>query len=105
MIPFTAAIHSKQCNQQGDGSVTVTILNPAGITTVDGNASRPAIVGDVYSIQPAGTTGEPVVQGRPAGANGAYEKAMLNGTFLTWAPQGASGYCVIAPLAQSIPNV
>ncbi len=92
-----AAIHVKQLNAQGDGTVTVTILDPHGI--VCRNPDRPAIVGDVYSIQPNGE-----IQARPAGTTGAWERARVNGSKLAFAPSGGAGTAYILPFTASIPN-
>lgn len=90
MIEGVPAIHSKQLNAQPDGSVTVTCLTlPAGV---------PA--GSVYSIQPGGE-----IQFRGPGTNGPYEKAMVNGNALAFAPQGKDGPAYIVPFVLSIPNV
>lgn len=104
MISLYEAIQPSQVVPQANGQVTVTILDPTGIqTTPPGQPPpppRPAIVGDVYSIQPGG-----VVQGRQAGSNGPYELAKVVGSAIVWAPQGASGAAYEAPYVSAVPNV
>lgn len=98
MISSVEAIHVRQLNDQGDGTVTVSIINPAGIMCQ--NPDRPAIVGDVYSIAPNG-----VIVARPAGTSGAWERAKVVGSAVVFAPSGASGIAVKFPYAADIPNV
>jgi len=98
MISSVEAIHSKQINSQGDGTVTVSIVNPTGIMCQ--NPDRPAIVGDVYSVAPNGS-----IVARPAGTNGAWERAVIVGSAVVFAPSGASGIAVKFPYAADIPNV
>lgn len=104
MIEVFEAIQPSQLVTQSNGQVTVTILDPTDIlTTPPGEPApppRPAIVGDVYSIQPGG-----LVQGRYAGSNGPYELAKVIGTAVVWAPQGASGPAYEAPYVSAVPNV
>lgn len=97
MIEILPAIHSKQLTAQPDGSVTVSILDPTGILCR--NPDRPAIVGDVYSMQPDGS-----MQARPAGTAGPWELARVNGNALAFAPQGKDGPAYIMPFMLSIPN-
>lgn len=104
MITLYEAIQPSQLIQQANGQVTVSILDPAGIMTVPPGQpappARPAVVGDVYSIQPGGA-----VQGRVAGSNGVYELAKVVGAAIVWAPQGASGPAYEAPYVSAVPNV
>jgi len=98
------AIHAQQLHDQGDGTVTATVVNPAGLVCWNpGNdpkvPDRPAIVGDVYSVNGAGQLGA-----RPAGTNGAWEKARIVGASLVFAPAGPAGVAVILPYVGAIPN-
>lgn len=97
MISTVTAIHAKQTIPQGDGTVTVTILAPAGILCQ--NPDRPAIVGDVYSVDPNGT-----IYARPAGTTGPWERAKVVGSSVVFAPQGGRGIAVLIPYAAEIPN-
>ena len=97
MIQLIEAIHAKQLNPQGDGTVTVSIVNPAGIMCQ--NPDRPAIMWDVYSIVPDGG-----VYARPAGTNGPWERAKVVGSSLVFAPYGADGPAFLMPYAAEIPN-
>lgn len=92
------AIHSKQVNKQDDGTVTVSVVNPAGIMCQA--PDRPAIVGDVLSVEPDGN-----VVARPAGTNGPWERAKIVGASLVFAPNGARGIALMLPYAAEIPNV
>jgi hypothetical protein len=103
MITLYEAIQPSQLIPQVNGQVTVSIVNPSGITTTmpDGSKppTRPAIVGDVYSIQPNGT-----VEGRVVGTNGTFELAKQIGAAVVWAPLGTSGAAYEAPYVSGIPN-
>lgn len=110
MLAVIAAIHLHQINLQGQTAAgsktaTATILDPTGITTTlpsVGTAppqTRPAIVGDVYSVQPNGD-----VQGRIVGSNGAYETFAIVGASCIWAATGPTGMAFICPFAADIPN-
>ncbi len=97
MIEFTTAINKGQLNDQGEGTFTVTIIDPnSGLRTYlkpNYTTSRPASVGDVYSADPNGGP----MQGREPGANGPYERATISGTVVRWTPQGTAGAATIAP--------
>lgn len=98
MLEAVETIHAGQINPQGDGTVTVTIINPGNIQCQ--NPNRPAIAGDVLSVDTAGT-----IIARPAGENGAWERAKIVGSALVYAPLGAKGIAVKIPYTTSIPNV
>lgn len=103
MMDLIAAIHSHQCLPQPDGTVIVSVVEPVSPTLVcdlDGGGSRQAIAGDVLSPQPNGT-----LRVRPAGTAGPWEKAIVNGGVIAWAPIGAAGTAYILPFIQRIPNV
>lgn len=98
MISSVEAIHVRQLNDQGDGTVTVSIVNPTGILCQ--NPDRPAIVGDVYSVTPDGS-----IVARPRGTAGAWELAKVVGSTVVFAPSGAAGIAVKFPYTADIPNV
>lgn len=97
MYPIVAAIHARQLNAQPDGTVTVSIVHPAGIRCQ--NPDRAAIVGDVLSVTPDGQ-----IAARPAGTAAAWEKATVVGAALVFAPSGATGPAYRIPYAAEIPN-
>ncbi len=102
MLELVVAIHSKQITSLTDGSVTVSVVAPIPVglmCDLDGGGSRAAIVGDVYSPQPNGS-----LRARPAGTAGAWERAIINGSVVVWAPSGAAGAAYILPFAAKIPN-
>jgi hypothetical protein len=78
------AIGPNQINRIDDALVTVTY--PAGATTV-------------MSVQPDGT-----IETRPQGSQGAYERAILGGDRLVFAPIGPSGKVFLVPYADTLPN-
>lgn len=100
MLALYEAVQPSQVVLQSNGLVTVSIIDPSGLTTTLPNGStRVAVVGDVYSIQPGGSP-----QGRVAGTNGPYELAKVMGGAIVWAPLGASGAAYEAPYVSSVPN-
>jgi hypothetical protein len=78
------AIGPHQINRL-DGEL-VTVTYPAGTTTV-------------LSVQPDGT-----IETRPAGAQGAYERAILKSDRLVYAPVGPTGKVYLVPYADVLPN-
>ena len=94
MIPFVVLQvipSSWPLNDQGDGTVTITMpvsdkdrIKDLGLFRADGS---PAQQGDVLSMQSDGT-----FQTRPAGSNGGFEKAKLANNWFTFAPWGDSGW-------------
>jgi hypothetical protein len=84
MISTVEAIGPHQINELPDGTVTVTF--PVGSDTV-------------LSIQPDGS-----VETRPHGTDGPFERAILAGGRLIFAPLGSSGRVYIIPFASRLPN-
>lgn len=96
-MEIVRAVHTRQLNKQADGTVTVSIVSPDGIQCQ--NPNRPAIAGDVYSIPPDGS-----IVARPAGTDGAWERAKVVGSSLVFAPSGPRGPAFMVPFAADIPN-
>lgn len=68
---------------------TLTIYGPNTLTCDldNGAGSRPAIDGDVISVQPDGS-----IRARPSGTNGAYEQVALNGGCAAFNPVGKRAF-------------
>ena len=90
-IALQAIPNSWPLNDQGDGTVTITMLvsnsdriRDLGLYRDDGSLAQ---AGDVLSMQPNG-----IFQTRPLGTNGPFEKCKLFNNWFTFAPFGDSGW-------------
>lgn len=91
MLPTVEAIQKSQLVDQGGGWFTASILDPTGITTRistpgQPDTLRPAVKGDVLSLQPGGSW-----EGRVPGTNGAYERLFLVDGCAVYTPEGSDG--------------
>ena len=100
MLTSLEVIQLSQIVKQSDTRYTVTCVDPTNlICFLPDGSNRPAQVGDVLSVQPDGS-----LQTRPAGTNGPYELAVVDGSAVVYNPRGVAGPAFKLPMAASVPN-
>lgn len=96
MYDSARAVQPFQLLDQHDGTFTVQLIGDEGLTDDTGGPQQPH---DVLSLQENGTQ-----QCRRQGSAGPFERCLVRGTVLVFAPRGSAQHAYLLPYATAIPN-